>query len=158
MLGMRSTASGAHGRTDSDFARRKTVRKGTIEEFKSVMKAVLSGQRYWISCSVSVLCPSWFSHCLSLSLISFELGSNLQQIEEFAFYSSGLQTIVIPSSVTHLCKSCFSSCSSLSSISFESGSNLQQIEESAFYSAGLTTIVIPSSVTNLCKSCFSSCC
>jgi hypothetical protein len=58
----------------------------------------------------------------------------LQQIEEFAFYASGLRTIVIPSSVAHLYKSCFSHCLSLASISFETRSNLEQIESGAFAS------------------------
>jgi hypothetical protein len=57
----------------------------------------------------------------------------LQRIEEYAFSSSGLKSIIIPSSVEHLCKSCFSCCNSLSSISFETGSNLQRIEESDFF-------------------------
>jgi hypothetical protein len=133
------------------------VREGIVEEFKIVMKAVLSGQRSWISSSVSVLCQSCFLHSRSLSSILFESGSNLQQIEESAFFDSGLTTIIIPSSVTHLSKSCFSFCNSLSSISFETGLNLQRIKECAFFYSGLTTIIIPSSVTHLCKSYFSSC-
>jgi hypothetical protein len=56
--------------------------------------------------SVTHLCKFCFSNCRSLSSISFESGSNLQRIEESAFYYSGLTTIIIPSSVTLLCKSC----------------------------------------------------
>jgi hypothetical protein len=40
--------------------------------------------------SVTYLCESWIGNCTSLSSISFESGSNLQRIDEFAFSHSGL--------------------------------------------------------------------
>jgi hypothetical protein len=51
-----------------------------------------------IPSSVTHLCKSCFSYCSSLSSLSFESGSNLQQIEESAFSYSQLKTIIIPSS------------------------------------------------------------
>jgi hypothetical protein len=81
----------------------------------------------------------------------------LNRMEESAFASSGLKSIIIPSSVEILCKSCFASCESLESVLFENDSKLQRIGEAAFYTSGLKSIIIPSSVEILCKSCFASC-
>jgi hypothetical protein len=79
--------------------------------------------------------------------VTFESGSRLERIEESAFQSSGLKSIVIPSSAVVLGKSSFRDCRSLESVTFESGSRLERIEESAFCGSGLKTIGIPSSVT-----------
>jgi hypothetical protein len=89
--------------------------------------------------------------------VTFESGSRLERIEEYAFCGSGLQSILIPSSVVVLCKESFSYCGSLASVSFESGSRLERIEESAFHQSGLNRIEIPSSVVVLGKSSFSYC-
>jgi hypothetical protein len=111
---------------------RQKARKGTVEEFKSVIKAILSGQRSGISCLNSVFCTLCSSYLNSLSLISFESGSNLQRIEEFAFSYSELQTIIIPLSAAYLCKSRFPYCRSLSSISLKIGSTCNELKNLHF--------------------------
>jgi hypothetical protein len=49
--------------------------------------------------SVEVLGERCFSHCGSLSSITFESGSRLSRIEKWTFSQTGLIDIVIPSSV-----------------------------------------------------------
>jgi hypothetical protein len=44
MLAMCSTSSDEHAWTASDFMRKRTAREGILEEFKSMMKPILSGQ------------------------------------------------------------------------------------------------------------------
>jgi hypothetical protein len=56
----------------------------------------------------------------------------LERIEESAFRSSGLKSILIPSSVVVLEKESFSWCESLESVTFETGSRLERIDRSAF--------------------------
>jgi hypothetical protein len=91
-----------------------------------------------------------------LESIEFDNGSNLIRIEESAFSSSGLKSIVIPSSVEILGKSCFGHCQSLESIIFENDSKLVRIEEEAFYHAQfgihrLKSIVIPQCIEDICR-------
>jgi hypothetical protein len=78
----------------------------------------------------------------------------LIRIEAYAFFSSSLASIEIPSNVEILGSSCFSFCRLLSSISFESKSRLLRIEPSAFVSSSLESIEIPRNVEILGSSCF----
>jgi hypothetical protein len=116
MFGICSTASEPHGRTESDYARRRKVREGSIEQSKSVIKAIRSGYSSSISYLISVFCKSYFSSCRSLLSISFESGLNLQRIKEFAFSYSRLKTIVIPNDIHCIDRSAFA-ISSLESLS-----------------------------------------
>jgi hypothetical protein len=96
-----------------------------------------------IPSSVVVLGKSRFSGCKLLESVTFESGSRLERIEEYAFTGSGLKSIVIPSSVVVLGYSSFRECKSLESVTFESGSRLERIKESAFSGCGLKSIEIP---------------
>ena len=73
-----------------------------------------------------------FSGCTSLTTIN--IGSNVQNIPDYAFYScSRLVSVTIPNSILSIGNSAFSGCS------------------------GLTSITIPSSVTNIGEKAFSGC-
>jgi hypothetical protein len=85
-----------------------------------------------IPSSVVVLGKWSFYGCKSLESVTFESGSGLERIEEFAFSGSGLRSILIPSSVVVLGKWSFCGCKSLESVTFESGSRLERIEEEMF--------------------------
>jgi hypothetical protein len=112
-----------------------------------------------IPSSVEKLGSDCFSGCQSLSTVTFESGSNLSSIEDFAFNCcSSLSSICIPSSVETLGGYCFSGCQSLSTVTFDSGSKLSCIEDFAFHCcSSLSSICIPSSVENLGSYCFSGC-
>jgi hypothetical protein len=86
--------------------------------------------------------------------VTFESGSRLERIDEFAFHGSGLKSIVIPSSVHILCKESFSQCLRLESVVFESNSRLERIEESSFCWSGLKSIEVPPGVAFIDGSAF----
>jgi uncharacterized protein YuzB (UPF0349 family) len=69
--------------------------------------------------NIEILGSKCFSHCNSLSSITFESKSHLTRIESEAFSYSSLQSILIPRNVEILGSGCFSNCESLSSITFE---------------------------------------
>jgi hypothetical protein len=98
-----------------------------------------------IGSDIEILGLFCFSHCNSLSSISFKSNSLLTQIESLAFYKSSLQSILIPRNVEILGSSCFSLSKSLSSISFESNSRLIRFECRAFHELDIV-VVIPSTV------------
>jgi hypothetical protein len=62
----------------------------------------------------------------SLTFITFESGSKLQRLDEYAFSWSVLTAFHIPASVELLCKGCFHSCQSLTSVTIESDSTIHQ--------------------------------
>jgi hypothetical protein len=101
---------------------------------------------------VEILGSKCFSHCKSLSSITFESNSHLRRIESEAFSFSSLQSILIPSHVAIIGSGCFSFCESLSSVRFESNSQLTPsvklriIPERAFSFSGLISIVIPATI------------
>jgi hypothetical protein len=98
--------------------------------------------------------------------IFFENGSQLERIEEHAFYSSGLKSFVFPNSVQVIDGSAFEECS-LESVAVESGSaNLRVLECFLEDSSGSCLIrsfaqrefvLLHSSVEVICKSSFSYC-
>jgi hypothetical protein len=98
-----------------------------------------------IPSTVQILGSKCFSHCTSLSSISFESNSQLTRIESSAFSSSSLQSILIPSIVQILGSGCFSSCKSLSSISFAHSSQLTNIESLPFDRQNCV-VMIPSTI------------
>jgi hypothetical protein len=55
-----------------------------------------------IPSSVVVLSKWSFHECKSLESVTFESGSRLERIEEYAFCESGLTSILIPSSIVVL--------------------------------------------------------
>jgi hypothetical protein len=67
--------------------------------------------------------------CHSLTTVSFELGSNLAQIEDYAFNDCRfLSCVEIPSQVDTLTSDAFCCCWSLSRLTFEMPSRLRQFE------------------------------
>jgi hypothetical protein len=113
--------------------------------------------------NVEILGPQCFSHCKSLSSITFESSSHLTRIESEAFSYSSLHSIMIPSSVEILGSSWFLYCESLSSITFELNSRLTRsvglkvIPAKGFSWSGLTSIVIPATILIVERQAFSDC-
>jgi hypothetical protein len=97
-----------------------------------------------ISSSIVDLGEWSFSECKSLQSVTFESGSRLERIGDFAFSGTELRSIEIPSCVVVLGKWSFSQCKSLESVTFENGSRLDRIGESAFSSSGLKSFRTPS--------------
>jgi hypothetical protein len=72
----------------------------------------------FIPASITVLCESRFTFCVSLRWVTFENGSLLERIEESAFFQTDLENIVISGSVTFLEDFCFFSVKPLFSLLF----------------------------------------
>jgi len=90
----------------------------------------------------------------SLQEVTFSPGSQLREIGNAAFMSSGLTSIEIPASVTDIGSSAFSSMSGLTSITFEDGSQLRNIGGGAFANSGIVSINIPAGVQSIAASTF----
>jgi phage protein U len=93
-----------------------------------------------------------FSHCQSLTSVTFDANSRLSRLEKEAFCGSGLQSIHLPGSLEVICGSCFSSCRSLSSVTFDSLSKLKRIERYAFARTALRDLIIPGCVSSFAGS------
>jgi hypothetical protein len=109
-------------------------REGFLEDFdrSTIYRCVGSFHSIVIPSSVVVLGKSSFAYCWLLESVTFESGSQLERIDEKAFFKSGLKSIEIPSSVVALGKRSFYGCQRLESVRFESGSRLERIDESMF--------------------------
>lgn len=89
-------------------------------------------------------------HALSYAenLAYCELPDTLETIGGYAFYSSGLREIVIPSGVSEISHNAFDSCRELSIVTLNDG--LKVIDTSAFrYTPKLTEITIPETVETI---------
>ena len=85
-----------------------------------------------------------------MSLVTFEAGSQLTSIGDYAFQESGLTSITIPAGVTNIGTYAFSTALSLASVIFERNSQLTTIETYAFFGASrLTLIRIPAGVNSI---------
>jgi hypothetical protein len=106
---------------------------------------------------IRVVGKSCFNGSRYIRSVVCELGSQLDLLDEKAFYQSSLKQIVIPNTVISLGKNCCYGCMSLMDVTFEDDSRLERIEESAFCMASLTRIEIPRSVLVLGRCCLSWC-
>jgi hypothetical protein len=108
-----------------------------------------------------------FAGCSRLGTVTFESGSTLFVIENYAFHNcSSLTSICIPASVARLGGDqvllgeghCFEECSSLSTVTFEAGSRLGALGSCTFSGcSSLTSICIPAGVVGLMWNCFRGC-
>ena len=118
-----------------------------------------------------------FYHCSGINSVT--LGNNVNTIQEDAFYSSSLTSIVIPNSVTYIGYAAFYGCVNLTSViipdniteiyqytfsgctnlkSVVLGKNLTKIDKQAFYKcSNLSSIIIPNSVTSIGEDAFNGC-
>lgn len=98
-----------------------------------------------------------FSKCRQIKSIQFESNSELNSINENAFYDSSISMISIPSKVTRIGDSAFSLCMNLCNVEFDEDSELQLIEQSAFSGTLIEKVVIPNKVRKIEKCSFSYC-
>lgn len=95
-----------------------------------------------------------FYNCANLK--SIVVPNSVKDIEEEAFYGSGLRTVTLPNSIKTIKKETFRDCKSLYSVTFPSGIN--SIGEAAFYGCKfLPSINLPSSVIKFGKNIFHYC-
>lgn len=95
-----------------------------------------------------------FYNCANLK--SIVVPNSVKDIEEEAFYGSGLRTVTLPNSIKTIKKETFRDCKSLYSVTFPSGIN--SIGEAAFENCKfLPSINLPSSVIKFGKNIFHYC-
>jgi len=94
-------------------------------------------------------------HRSGLTTVTFEEGSRLEIIGDYAFEQSKITAITIPASVTEIAGSAFSSCTSLRSVIFEEGTKLKSMGSFAY--SKITSITIPAGVTNSLYGAFDGC-
>ena len=85
------------------------------------------------------------------------LPKTLTTIEEYMFYNSRLESIVIQTGVRTIKYAAFKGCTNLTSVTFEKGSQLKSISSSTFYSTSLNSIKIPASVETIGAAVFKGC-
>ena len=100
---------------------------------------------------------SAFEDFSALEEVTFAENSQLTEIGESAFASTGLTAVNIPASVTTIGYQAFQYCSALEEVTFAGTSQLTEIGESAFASTGLTAVNIPASVTTIGYQAFQYC-
>lgn len=97
-----------------------------------------------------------FSKCEHTKSVQFDVNSELQNFDYFAFYESSIEYIFIPQHVTYIEKSAFH-CRGLQKVEFSPNSELQIIDERVFDSSSIEFITIPSHVTKICRGAFLFC-
>jgi hypothetical protein len=112
-----------------------------------------------IPCSVKTLGPRCFEQCVYLAALSFEPGSQLEDVGYGAFWScSSLQSVSLPSGVLSLGKQCFKRCVNLVTLSFEPGSKLNFLGDDCFAKCcSLSSMQIPDQVRIVGARCFRTC-
>jgi uncharacterized repeat protein (TIGR02543 family) len=86
------------------------------------------------------------SDCMGEAIIP----DSVTTISDYAFFDSGLTSIVIPAGVTSIGNEAFYSTTALESVSFSEGSSLTSLGYGAFaFATSLTTINIPAGVTSI---------
>jgi hypothetical protein len=105
---------------------------------RGVFVADMHGQRglknIVIAASVEVISQCAFLDCESLETVTFEAGSAVREIREYALEQSGLKSIAIPASVGVIGEAAFRGCESLASVTFEfeAESNLRTVGSRGF--------------------------
>ncbi|MCR4897820.1 MAG: leucine-rich repeat domain-containing protein [Acholeplasmatales bacterium] len=92
----------------------------------------------------------------TINEIEFEDNSTLKLIDDYAFYSTNLNSIVIPKSVKEIGVGAFNS-STLTRIDFEEGSLLETIGEDAFIYSSLRILMMPENLKIIEKRAFAYC-
>lgn len=114
-----------------------------------VPQTVTYGQNTYTVVGLNNRC---FNECDGI--ITINLPSTIDSIDEYAFYGCGLRSIVIPNSVRHIGNNAFYNCSYLNLVTLPD--SLRSIEQYLFYSCdSLTSITIPPLVDSIKNYAFS---
>ncbi len=109
-----------------------------------------------IPASVELIAQNAFKNT-DLTSVTFEKGSRLETIEDYAFGSNkAITNIEIPASVKTLGNQVFNGCDSLTSVTFEEGSCLETIGDSAFSTCAIAQIKLPSGLKTIGDNAFAS--
>ncbi len=116
--------------------------------------------------SVQSIGRNAFRECTSLKSVSFEMGSQLETIGEYAFENcKSITSILLPEKLKEISSSAFYNCRALSSVTFGfsdgtlvyGASSLESIGTYAFAWTALKSFEIPSTVTSIGQNAFAHC-
>lgn len=83
-----------------------------------------------------------FERC-KLKAIQFNNDCKLETIDEFSFYNSSIESIIIPPSVTSIKKSSFAYCKQLKTFEFSQNSNIISLKRFIFDFSGIEILTLP---------------
>jgi hypothetical protein len=99
-----------------------------------------------------VLGPRCFQGCDGLSVVHFECGTRLAEIQMESFTASALSGICVPGTVRSLAVRSFACCVKLRSVFFECQSGVSVIEDEAFAGAVISSFDLPPSIEHVSES------
>ena len=110
--------------------------------------------------TITTIDVSAFVMCNVITSLTFDSGSILETIGNYAFQGAEITSVTIPTSVTSIGDYAFaadsSSSATLESLTFDSGSKLKTIGAYAFQYTKLTAVSIPPTVTQIGNNAFPS--
>lgn len=114
---------------------------------------------YVIPKSVTNISGNAFTGYLYLTTLSFETGTQIEQINGYVFdMVHGIENFIIPASVETIENMAFYSCGDFNNITFASGSLLKTIQSYAFYACtDIISLVLPDGLTTIGASAFEGC-
>lgn len=95
---------------------------------------------------ITIIHKNAFASNKTITTVEFDKNSSLQTIDNYAFFDSSLESIIIPSSVERIGKQSFADCSKLNYFDFEENSNLKSIKNDAFLNSMIFNLTIPSCI------------
>ncbi len=97
-----------------------------------------------IPATVTTIGSGAFSKNFGLANVTFESGSQLENIGGYGFYHAPITSFIVPASVTSIADAAFWHCSDLTSITFSCGDHLLIIDSNVFDETGLMSMALPS--------------
>ena len=106
---------------------------------------------------LSPIGTTYITPLCTLSSVTFGAGSQLERIDPFVFFKTGIEEVSIPNGVRELGHRCFSHCERLRRVTFGPNSKLEHIGDDAFLNTRIESLSMPDSVLELGDRCFCEC-
>ena len=110
-----------------------------------------------ISETITKIANSAFMRTTQLKKLDLSSSTSLTTIGAFAFYNSGINTIIFPSSITTIGRGAFYGCVSLTKVDLSSTKITEIIEDVFYGDSSLLTLNLPSTVTILGENSIKDC-
>ena len=118
------------------------------EDFDILVFAVRKIRQIIIPSSIKIIASNAFEFCRNLMKVEFLPDSQLQIVNQYAFYQTYISSINIPPHVKRICDHSFSG-SNLKNFNLPENSELQIIDDCAISGSPIEYLFIPASLTDL---------